>query len=165
VFRRRDRTADPGEPVGAPAPQPRPVTRRGGVAVLPTQPMLRQLLEEYALSPSIDDDGDLVVRGDRGSVFLFQYGEHGEVLQARLYLSRRFEVEKRTGLISLLDDWNRTRLVPKAYTVLPDDGLVGICAEHCFDFDGGVTRAALKYTVGWWISTLRQFAEWVDEQV
>jgi hypothetical protein len=56
-------------------------------------------------------------------------------------------------------------LFPKAYTVLPDDGMVGICAEQCYDFEAGVTRTQLKYTVGVWIDTLLRFAEWIDDQV
>ena len=88
-----------------------------------------------------------------------------EVLQARLYLNRRFSVDLRPTVALMLDDWNRTRLFPKAYTVLPDDGMVGICAEQCHDFEAGVTREQLKYTVGVWIDTLLRFAEWVEEQV
>jgi hypothetical protein len=65
----------------------------------------------------------------------------------------------------LLDEWNRTKLFPKAYTVLPDDGMVGVCAEQVFDFEAGVTRAQLKYTLGIWVDTLLRFADWLDEQV
>ena len=65
----------------------------------------------------------------------------------------------------MLDDWNRTKLFPKAYTVLPDDGMVGICAEQCHDFEAGATRDQMKHTVGVWIDTLLRFAEWIDEQV
>ena len=62
------------------------------------------------------------------------------MLQARLYLNRRFSVDARGSLALLLDEWNRTKLFPKAYTVLPDDGMVSVCAEQCFDFEAGVTR-------------------------
>ena len=138
---------------------------RGGLPVIPTRPMLQQILDEYGLAHAIDDDGDMVVTWDNCSIYLFHYGERREVMQARLYVNRRFEVESRSSLIGLLDDWNRTKLFPKAYTVLPDDGMVGICAEHCFDFEAGTTRSALKHTIGMWIDTLLRFAEWVDEQV
>ena len=75
------------------------------------------------------------------------------MLQARLYLNRRFEVDLRPTLALVLDDWNRSKLFPKAYTVLPDDGLVGICAEQAFDFEGGISREQLKFTVGMWMQT------------
>ncbi len=133
--------------------------------MLPTTPLLQQVLDEYGLRHSIDEDGDLTVRWEKCNVFFFFYGDKSEVLQARLYLNRRFEVDLRPTIALMLDDWNRTKLFPKAYTVLPDDGVVGVCAEHVYDFEAGATREQLKYTVGVWIDTLLRFAEWVDEQV
>lgn len=133
-------------------------------AAVPDTPLLQQILREYGLLHSIDDDGDLVVRWPTHSVYFFHYGERGEVLQARLYLDARFDVDIRPALTVLLDDWNRTKLFPKAYTVLPDDGMVAVCAEHAFDFEAGMSRAALKYTVGTWIHSLLQFADWIAEQ-
>ncbi len=132
---------------------------------MPTTPVLQQILDEFGLKHSIDDDGDLTVRWEKCSLFFFYYGERNEVLQARLYLNRRFSVDMRSGVALMLDDWNRTKLFPKTYTVLPDDGMVGICAEQCFDFEVGATREQVKYTVGMWIDTLLRFVEWVDEQV
>ena len=137
----------------------------GGTRVLPSVALVEQVLDEFGLRHSIDDDGDLVVRWERCSVYFFFYGQRNEVLQARLYLNRRFPVELRGGLALVVDDWNRTKLFPKAYTVLPDDGMVGVCAEHAHDFEAGVTRAQLKYSIGMWIDTLLPFADWVDEQV
>src|SRR5690348_12358795 len=137
----------------------------GGTLVLPSLALLQQVLDEFGLKHSVDDDGDLAVRWEKCAVYFFFYGEKSEVLQARLYLNRRFSVENRTSLILLLDEWNRTKLFPKVYTVLPDDGMVGVCAEQCFDFEAGATRGQLKYTVGMWIDTLLRFADWLDEQV
>jgi hypothetical protein len=159
VFRRRSR-APLEQSLGS-----RPRERGAGTTVLPSTPLLQQLLDEYGLKHTIDDDGDLTVRWEKCSVFFFYYGERREVLQARLYLNRRFSVEMRPSVALMLDDWNRTKLFPKAYTVLPDDGMVGICAEQCFDFEAGANREQLKYTVGVWIDTLLRFAEWVEEQV
>jgi hypothetical protein len=137
----------------------------GGTMVMPTIALVQQILDEFGLKHTIDDDGDLVVRWEKCSVFFFFYGERREVLQARLYVNRRFSVDNRGTIALLLDEWNRTKLFPKAYTVLPDDGMVGICAEQCFDFEAGVTRAQLKYAIGMWVDTLLRFTDWVDEQV
>jgi len=139
--------------------------RSSGTLVVPTVPLVQQILDEFGLTHAIDDDGDLVVRWEKCSVYFFFYGEAREVLQARLYLNRRFPVESRSALALMLDEWNRSKLFPKAYTVLPDDGMVGVCGEQCQDFETGVTRAQLKYTLGMWVETLIRFAEWVDEQV
>jgi hypothetical protein len=163
VFRRRTREKQAA--ARSQRVEPRADALRAAMPVIPTRPMLRQVLDEYGLVHEIDDDGDLVVRWENCSVYFFHYGEQREVLQARLYVNRRFDVESRPGIVGLLDDWNRTKLFPKAYTVLPDDGMVGICAEHCQDFEAGITRPALKYTVGVWIDTLLRFAEWIDQQV
>lgn len=164
LFRRR-------QPVRAPAGEPgvegpgRPPDVDGGTMVLPSVPLVQQLLDEFGLKHRTDGDGDLVVRWERCSVYFFFYGERHEVLQARLYLNRRFSVDVRGGLALLLDEWNRTKLFPKGYTVLPDDGRAGVCGEHSFDFETGVTRAQLKYTIGMWIDTLLRFADWVEQQV
>jgi hypothetical protein len=137
----------------------------GGPVVLPSPPLVQQLLDEFGLKHQIDDDGDIVVRWERCSIYFFFYGEQHEVLQARLYMNRRFPVESRATLALMLDEWNRSKLFPKAYTVLPDDGMVGICAEQCQDFEAGATRDQLKYSLGMWVDTLVRFAEWIDEQV
>ena len=147
------------------SPDKAPIGRRSGPIVLPTTPVLQSILNSYQLRWLMDDDGDLAVRWDDYSVYFFHYGQDDEVLQARLYLNRRFEVELRPSISLLLDDWNRSKLFPKAYTVLPDDGLVGICAEQAFDFEGGVSQEQLKFTVGMWLQNLQQFAEWTEEHI
>ena len=137
----------------------------GGTMVMPTMALVQQLLDEFGLKHNIDEDGDLVVRWEKCSVYFFFYGQKKEILQARLYMNRRFDVDNRGTLALLLDEWNRVKLFPKVYTVLPDDGRVGICAEQTYDFEAGATRGQLKYAVGLWIDTLLRFTDWVDEQV
>jgi hypothetical protein len=159
VFRRKSRAEEPVSLAG------RPTARGAGTQVVASNALLQQSLDEYGLKHTIDDDGDLTVRWEKCSVFFFFYGDKREVLQARLYVNRRFSVDLRPSVALMLDDWNRTKLFPKAYTVLPDDGAVGICAEQCYDFEAGVTREQLKYTVGVWIDTLLRFAQWVEDQV
>jgi hypothetical protein len=151
----RRRSDRPGLPIGLPE----------GPTVLPSNEVLEQILREYKLRSLIDADGDLTVRWDRFSIYFFHYGQDEEVLQARLYLNRRFEVDLRPTLALVLDDWNRSKLFPKAYTVLPDDGLVGVCAEQAFDFEGGITLEQLKFTVGMWLQNLQQFADWTEEHI
>jgi Putative bacterial sensory transduction regulator len=157
VFRRRPKS---DQQYGARRADP-----SGGTLVTPTVALVEQLLDEFGLRHQIDEDGDLVVRWEKCSIYFFFYGERREVLQARMYLNRRFSVDMRATLALLLDEWNRTKLFPKAFTILPDDGMVGICAEQCYDFEAGVTRSQLKYTVGMWIDTLLRFGDWIDEQV
>jgi len=159
VFRRRPK---PGQSAQV---SRRPTASGGGTLVTPTIALVEQLLDEFGLRHQIDEDGDLVVRWEKCSVYFFFYGERREVLQARMYLNRRFSVDTRATLALLLDEWNRTKLFPKAFTILPDDGMVGVCAEQCYDFDAGVTRAQLKYTVGTWVDTLLRFSDWIDDQV
>ena len=141
------------------------IGRREGPVVLPTTEVLQRILTDFSLRSIIDDDGDLAVRWEHYSIYFFHYGQDEEVLQARLYLNRRFDVELRPTLALVLDDWNRSKLFPKAYTVLPDDGLVGICAEQAFDFEGGATREQLAFTIGMWLQNLQQFAEWIEEHI
>jgi hypothetical protein len=127
--------------------------------------MIQQLLDEFGLAHALDKDGDVTVDWENCTIYFLFYGERRDVLQARMYLARRFAVESRPAITMMLDDWNRTKVGPKAYTLLPDDGLVGIGAEQCFDFELGMTRDQIAYTVAAWIDSLLRFAEWVDEQV
>ena len=159
MFRRRPKSTRSGQLTG------RPAQTGGRTLITPTVPVVEQLLDEFGLRHQIDEDGDLVVRWEKCSVYFFFYGERQEVLQARMYLNRRFSVDTRATLALLLDEWNRTKLFPKAFTILPDDGMVGVCAEQCYDFEAGVTRAQLKYTVGTWVDTLLRFSDWIDDQV
>jgi hypothetical protein len=159
VFRRRLRR-DLDESLASRSREP-----RANTMVLPTLALVEQILDEYGLKHSVDDDGDLVVRWENCSVYVFFYGDRGEILQARLYLNRRFDVDNRGAIALLLDEWNRSKLFPKAYTVLPDDGLVGICAEQCYDFESGASREQIKYTIGLWLDTLLRFNDWIDEQL
>ena len=158
MFRRKLRSA-------ASIVDDRRVEPGGGTLVIPSVPLVQQLLDEFGLRHSIDDDGDLTVGWEKCNIYFFFYGERHEVLQARMYLNRRFDVEMRTTLTMLLDEWNRTKLFPKAFTILPDDGMVGICAEQCYDFEAGATRAQVKYSVGMWIDTLLRFSDWLDDQL
>lgn len=159
MFRRRPRS-DTKQNLISRRPEP-----GGTTFVTPTVAMIQQLLDEFGLKHSIDDDGDLTVRWEKCSIYFFFYGERREVLQARMYMNRRFDVEMRATLTLLLDEWNRTKLFPKAFTILPDDGMVGICAEQCHDFEAGVTRAQLKYAIGIWIDTLLRFCDWLEDQL
>jgi hypothetical protein len=159
VFRRRSR-ADAAQALSARRPH-----QAGVTLVTPTVALVQQLLDEFGLKHSIDEDGDLVVRWEKCSIYFFFYGERREVLQARMYLNRRFSVDTRGTLTLLLDEWNRTKLFPKAFTILPDDGMVGICAEQCYDFEAGATRSQLKYAIGMWVDTLLRFCDWLEDQL
>jgi hypothetical protein len=163
VFRRRSRT-DPDAP-DVSGLSLRKRAPGGSTPVLPSLGLVQQLLDEFGLKHSIDDDGDLAVRWEKCTIFFFFRGEHGEMLRARAYLNRWFDVDMRTGMTVVLDEWNRTRAMPKAFTILPDEGLVGICGEQVYDFAPGATREQIKFTVGVWIETLLHFVEWVDEQL
>jgi Putative bacterial sensory transduction regulator len=162
VFHRRSRADAPPDLSGLGLNQRKPT---GSTFVLPSLPLIQQLLDEFGLKHTIDDDGDLAVRWEKCVVYFFFQGDHGEMMRARGYLNRWFDVDTRTALTVVLDEWNRTRAMPKAFTILPDDGLVGICGEQVYDFAPGATRDQLKFAVGVWIETLLNFAEWVDEQL
>ena len=133
--------------------------------VLPSLGLIKQLLDEFGLKHGIDEDGDLAVRWEKCTIYFFLQGENDEMVRARSYLNRWFDVDMRTAITVLLDEWNRTRAMPKAFTVLPDEGLVGICGEHVYDFAPSATREQIKFSIGLWIETLLHFAEWIDEQL
>ncbi len=168
MFRRRSRPEiESPRSDSARGDEVKPTRRAAGGGVTPVAislGLVQQLLDEFGLRHAVDDDGDLIVRWEKCSVYFFFYGDQNEVLQARLYLNRRFSVDDRGALTVLLDEWNRTRLFGKAYTILPDDGMVSVCAEECHDFEGA-TRAQVKYAVAMWVDVLLRFSDWIDEQI
>lgn len=136
----------------------------GAPAMLrPTSETVQSVLDALMLLHAVDADGDVCVPFEDFAVVFMHLGAQGEILQARGLLHRRFPVESRTALTAMIDDWNRTRIGPKAYTVLPDDGLVGVCCEHTYDFEVGATRAQIHYVVTTWLATISQFAEWLAD--
>lgn len=126
--------------------------------------LVQDVLRESAIRFFVDDEGDIGSIWDNCHIYFFLHGEHGEILQLRVYLPRHFDIGDKAMLLDLLDEWNRTKMFPKAYTVTADDGQVTVTAEHTFDFEPGVPRELLRFTINGWVSTLLRFVEWFGDR-
>ena len=138
---------------------------RSPARVRPTRELVQEILHDLDIRYFVDDEGDLGCMWERCRIYFFFQGPQREVLQARAYLDQRFDIDFKPLLLDLTDDWNRTKPFPKAFTTVGDDGRVGLCAEHTFDFEVPVERAVLVYMVRWWLSSLLKFSTWVGERV
>ncbi|MBI1757630.1 MAG: YbjN domain-containing protein [Actinobacteria bacterium] len=152
-----------GHPIGGSA-HPR-VSLRGPAKVRPTPVVLAGVLAELGVRYTVDADGDLCSMWDGCRVYLMLTGPDSTVLRVLVVVERRAGIEDKPWLLDLVDDWNRSRLSGKAYTTVGDDGQVGLCAEHVFDFSLPVERQLLVSMVRRWIVSLLRFSTWVGERV
>jgi hypothetical protein len=140
-------------------------SRREPAGVRPSLELLREILSELDIRSFDDDEGDLGCMWEGCRIYFFLAGPHQEILRVQALLDRRCDIEDKPLLLDIADDWNRTRMFGKAYTSVGDDGRVGLCAEHVFDFAVPVARPVLVSMVRWWIASLLKFAGWVGERV
>ena len=85
-----------------------------------------------------DDDGDLVGVWGEDRVWFLHMGKDEEILQVRGRWHRTLPPEQRAALLLATNDWNRTRIFPKAY-VRTEAGRLVVYAEVSVDFGEGVT--------------------------
>jgi len=128
--------------------------------VRPSLELLQNILRELDIRSFVDDEGDLGCIWEGCRIYFFFAGPDQEILRVQAILDRRFDIDQKPWLLDVADDWNRTRMFGKAYTSVGDDGRVGLCAEHVFDFAVPVERSVLVYMVRWWISSLLKFSSW-----
>jgi hypothetical protein len=122
--------------------------------------LVQEILDELGLKHFIDSDGDVGTMWDGFRVYFFLHGERKEILQARAYLDGRFALDEKPALLDRLDEWNRTRLGPKAYSAVDDDGGVRVMAEHTLDTEPGVSREMLVFTMRAWVVSIVRFVGW-----
>lgn len=137
----------------------------GRSRVRPSRELLQQILREIDIRCFVDDDGDLGCRWENCRIYFLLTGPDRDVLRVQAVLDHRSDIEAKPWLLDLADDWNRSRLFVKAYTTVGDDGRVGLCAEHVFDFMVPIERHTLVYLVRWWVASLLKFSAWVGERV
>jgi hypothetical protein len=126
--------------------------------------LIQDLLASDGIKFFIDNDGDIGTLWDSCYIYFFLHGQAAEILQVRAYLTKQFDIAAKPALLQLLDEWNRTKMFPKAYSSTDDLGRVTISAEHTFDFEPGVAEDLLRFTLTGWISTLLRFAEWMEKR-
>jgi hypothetical protein len=133
--------------------------------VRPSVELLQEVLWELGIRSFVDDEGDIGCMWEGCRIYFLLTGPEEEILRVQVVLDRRGDIGDKPWLLDVADDWNRNHVFGKAYTTVGDDGRVGLCAEHVFDFAVPVERSVLVSMVRWWVSSLLRFSTWVGERV
>ncbi|MCL1897599.1 MAG: YbjN domain-containing protein [Micrococcales bacterium] len=110
-------------------------------------------LKAEGWSYQIDSDGDIGGMWDNNLFYFFSYGNSNEILQIRGRWQQALPIEYRNQVRQVLDDWHLTKIWPKAYTRVDDDGRLWVITEHSVDWEFGVTEQQLRLTLRCAITT------------
>ena len=111
---------------------------------------MEAIIRSMDLSSEKIDDRTFKFELDGYKVVLFNYENN-----CQLYAGFRADCS-----IKRINEWNRTKRFSRAY--IDDEG--DPCIEADLDFDGGVTRDAIKEFVRTFRLSVRQFGRFIEEK-
>jgi hypothetical protein len=124
----------------------------GGLAPL-TRDRIEAALKSRSWNYQIDSDGDIGGIWDNNVFYFFQYGEQKEILQIRGRWNQALPIELRPQALLAIDEWHLTKIWPKGYTRVDDQGRLWVHSEHSVDWEHGVTDEQLILTIQCGITT------------
>ncbi|WP_035833560.1 YbjN domain-containing protein [Jonesia quinghaiensis] len=148
-------------------------SHRAGVTD-PTQPEIptplsRDRIVEWLTQQNmphfIDSDGDVGAIQDSRIFYMLTFGQSNEVLQVRGRWNRQATIERAEQIRVFCNDWNTTKIWPKAYYRVRDDGIVQVYGEVTHDFEHGATAAQLGTTIACGLHTTAQLFDELDRYI
>jgi hypothetical protein len=127
-----------------------------------TKDRMKAVLDSREMNYGVDDDGDIGGYWDGHLFFFFQLGQSGEYLQTRGRWNRKVGADQLPAVAEAVNEWNATKLWPKVYVRVEDEGL-GVYGEHTVDYESGLTDEQLDQHLACGIMTTLQFFEQLDE--
>nr|WP_226926597.1 YbjN domain-containing protein [Jonesia denitrificans] len=122
-------------------------------------------LTAHDLPYFIDSDG---TAGAIHTARIFTFaliGQHKEVLHIRGRWNRHATIERAEQIRALCNDWNTTKIWPKAYHRVRDDGIIEVYGESNMDFEHGATYDQVGTTLACAIQTTTQFFDELDRHI
>jgi hypothetical protein len=120
--------------------------KTSGIAPL-TRERIEKVLDDHQWVYHLDSDGDPSGFWDQNVFYFLRQGPQDQILHVRGRWHQPMPIEVRPQLLLSLDDWHLTRIFPKGYTRVDDDGRVWVHTEHSVDWEFGVTDAQLAVTI------------------
>lgn len=102
---------------------------------------VRDCLRSLGLRFFIDNEGDIGIPWRYVTVHVILQDER--VIQLRGVWSRIADTEHLAELRRLVEDWNATRIGPKAFLTVGDGGIVRLHGEITYPLDAGMTDAQI----------------------
>lgn len=124
---------------------------------------VQSALTENEWKHGVDDDGDIAASFDGHPMWFICSGESSEMLQIVFRHAHNFEAADLPKLLGFIQDWNASKLFPRAYYRESSDGEIMLFADLNADFEKGVSDAQLRYQLGIAVSTSMQLAGAADE--
>ncbi|MCL2788971.1 MAG: YbjN domain-containing protein [Micrococcales bacterium] len=118
-------------------------------AALPllTRERIEAVLKAHDWTYHIDSDGDVGGLWDNSIFFFSQLGQQKEILQVRGRWHQSQPIERRADIRALIDEWHDTKIWPKGYTKVDDQGKCWVFGEHSVDWEHGVADKQLDLTI------------------
>ncbi|MDO4760630.1 MAG: YbjN domain-containing protein [Corynebacterium sp.] len=116
-----------------------------------------EYLKSQGYNFTTDDDGDIYTGFEENSFMLLATGAKREIFAIRGAWKITSPIEGRAPLIEFCNEWNRTKLWPKTYVTVNDDGVVGVQAELNTDLEHGATDVQIQQFFHCGIATTLQF--------
>lgn len=129
-----------------------------------SQDRIKAVLDADNLNYGIDSDGDLGGWWDGHLFYFFLMGEQNEILTVRARWNREVPQENWTQMLEFMNQQHTERLFPRIAMLRDDNGTINVFAQHCVDYEHGVTDAQLHLHFQTAISSTLRFFELLDEQ-
>ena len=124
---------------------------------------LKSVLESHEWNYSQQEDGALVANWDHAHHFFLIFGESDEMCAIRGIWSKKLtNPERFSELLLHINEWNKTKLFPKAYLLDDDEPSATVGFECVIDYEFGVTEKQLDLLVRQTLVTGHQLCEQLD---
>lgn len=107
-------------------------------------------------------EDDFIAGWKPGTFLFFTLGEKADILCVRGYWRGRLDDADWVEALEACNDWNATRLWPKAYTGREDDN-VYLYVEHNVSYPSGITDNQLDHHLGYALDGSMRFFEQLNE--
>ena len=122
-----------------------------------SQERLIDLFKERGWHYFVDSDGDLGGTWDDDQFYFMLRGENREILHIQSLWHLSVPMEKLEEARAFIREWHRTKLWPKAYHRINDEGVVRIFCENSIDWEHGATDAQINQQVSCALGTASEF--------
>jgi hypothetical protein len=143
-------------------PEDKDATSVGGATLQPlTNALITAVLDGDELEYFTDSDDDVGASWQEFLLYFFRSGDAKEILYVRATIERQFKESDLGRLYEFCNEWNDTKLWPKAFVRVNkdgDDSTVLVVGEVSTDLEFGVTFEQLRQLMRCAISTSGQLA-------
>lgn len=122
---------------------------------------LAPILTELEVNFGTDDEGDLYADWDGLRLWFLARGDRQEVLALQMLWDIRPPADQFPLVLAVLNEWNRTRRIPKAYAATESDGTFAVGGTMGIDLETGASDAFLRQQLGAFIGTSLSFQEYL----